>query len=162
LAGRPGAYARTKVSFNALEFDRASVYRLIRFYDSRGGIRKPFWFVLPMGLFEPAVIDTGFVDVERGIFLDTLEEFLPYVGVVLTDGTQYIRGVSSITDTGTYFRIAFDAVIPATTLAQIARVSPAMLCRFDTQLTEQWSTDTVCDLTFSMVEVRNEDTVVVA
>lgn len=157
-----GERCQFALDFGLTRVTRAEAMAVIRFFDSRGGRLMPFWVVAPQAMFEPTVLTTGYVDVTAYGDLADAEDFVTYLGLLMSDGTYYVRQVSTITVNGSDWRIALTAVLPSLSLANVVRVAPAYLVRFVSDaLVERWVTDAVCEIPISVVEVVEEQTVAV-
>lgn len=155
-----GPRPRVTVAMELVLFDRAAVFDVIRFFDSRGGRCAPFWLVSPNALWTPTNLTTGFVDVEEHGVATDAEDFWTHVGVVMEDGTVYVRAISSIADSGSTWRVTFAVSLPSLNLADVVRITPAFFGRLaDDSLREAWLTDEVCTLPFKFVEVFDEGAV---
>lgn len=137
---------------------RASVWPLIEFFDSRRGRLRAFWLVPPQAMFEAIAIAADSVTVTGVGNLDDIEDFFDYIAIVERDGTINIRGIDNVVLVGSDFRIDFDEVLTTVpTLANIRRTTPAHLVRFEKNaMREEWMTDGICDIQFSMIELLRE------
>jgi hypothetical protein len=158
-----GERARRRVTFQVLTSTRDEAMDVIEFFDSRGGRVGSFWLILPPGLLRVTGITTTYVDVEADAeSISDLQDLMPYVGLVLTDGTHLVRTVSSVSLVAGKFRVAFSSAIPATDLEDVESASPALLARFDKDvLVEAWITSETCRLRLDVVELLAEQTAAV-
>lgn len=146
------------------ELSRADIWPLIQLFDSRRGRKNAFFFVQPTAMFNPDAIAAGYVDIDPYGNFEDLEDFLSYIGFVERDGTVQVKEVDFLTDNTTTWRVTFTEDLDSTpNLADLRRVTPAHLVRFDTDMMrETWRTDEACSTSFRMLELVNEQTVEIA
>jgi len=142
---------------------RSDMWKALEFFETRRGRLRSFWHIDQDQYFETVDIDTvvgQFVSVsEIGDVADTQEEFNgEAVGIVLTDGTHIVRGVSSILASVTVFRIATTSPFQTgLTAADVQRCARARLVRFDKdEFVETWTHTGHCTAGIDLIEVLNE------
>lgn len=155
-----GPRPRAAIDFELLASSRAAAFKVLRFFDSRGGRLCPFWLVNPAATWTPTDIAAGYVDVEEAGSAAETEAQLTHVGIVLVDGTVHVREITSVIDNGDTWRIALNPVLPTIDLEDVRRAAPAFFVRFASDtLNESWATDRVCRIGIRTVEVLGEDSV---
>lgn len=152
-----GARPQMERELRMILFGRDKFWKVLNFFDSRRGRMRSFWLVEPAAYFQPTVLQTTQVTVKAAGNIQDVQDFIKYVAVVKRDGTTYIRGISSVTPSGADWVIAFDAVIPSTSLADVRKVTPAYLVRLkDDSLREEWITDEHMETSLAGIEVLEE------
>ena len=142
-----------------LKLDRPDFWRVLNLFDSRRGRLDLFWEIDQEFLWTVPDTDPGFIDVSPfGLFADFENDFTDHAGIVMEDGTVYIREIVTIEDTGGVWRLTLTpADLPVIDVTQIKRFSRARKKRFDKDsLSEKWHTTEVVEMRFSTVEVLNE------
>lgn len=153
LGGRP----RFTLEASLLLADRATAFRALRLFDGRAGRLATWWLAAPMGLWRPAALDTGFVDVATAGDPEQAEETYTFLAVVLRDGTVHVRPIAAIAGITGGWRISVSDSLPEIDLADVRRVCPAWLVRFASDaLREEWVTTRVCQIQIRAVEVLAE------
>lgn len=138
--------------------ERAEFWRLLKLFDSRRGRARCWWAISPASFFAPVAITTTHVDVERDGNLADITTFVKHVGIVPVIGSPLVRGIASIVDTGSVFRITFDSAIASLTLDAIERVTIAHLARFDSDaMVENWLNDGVVTLDLTAIDPTREE-----
>jgi hypothetical protein len=137
---------------------RATVWPLIQFFDSRRGRLRPFWFVSPQALWNPVSIAADQIVLEGNGNIDDVENYFSYIALVERDGTVTIRGIDNVVPSGDNFRVDFDEVLTSVpAIADLRRTTAAHLMRFEkNSMTEEWTTDGICDIEFEMIELLRE------
>jgi sRNA-binding carbon storage regulator CsrA len=145
-----------------LKLEREDYWHVMNLFDSRRGRLDTFWEVDQEFLWTVVDTDPTFIDVTPptdGIFSEFQSEFTDHCGIVMNDGTVYIREVFSISDTGSW-RITLAAGNPLPDpidVTQIKRFSRARVKRFDQDsIPESWHTTELVDVEFTTIEVLNE------
>lgn len=152
-----GTRPRFTLEASLLLAERADVFSVLTFFDSRGGRLAPFWLAAPVALWEPTNLDTGFVDVETDADATEADDCFTYVALVMEDGTVYVRPISTITAISGGWRVAVSDSFPSLALADVKRVTPAFLVRFaEDAIREEWVTDEVCRIPLRAVELLAE------
>jgi hypothetical protein len=157
-----GPRPRFVVSMGLTQLSRADAFRVLRFFESRGGRLSPFWLPLPNAVWTPAAVSTGYVDVAEadGASSSEAQDLYTHVAVVMSDGTVHVREITSFTDQGSSWRITVSPVLPAIDLADVRRVTPALFARFDQDsIRESWLTDGACRIPLRFIEVFGEGAV---
>lgn len=143
-----------------LKLNREDFWRVLQFFDSRRGRMGAFWGIDQEFLWTVTDTDPQFVDVTPfGQFDDFQADFTTHLGIVMNDGTVYIREVNTIQDVLGSWRITIVAGndLPAIDVSQIKRFSRARTMRFDSDaLEERWLTTEVATMGFAIVEVLEE------
>lgn len=146
-----GAYLTFAGSFE--EYDRKSIWRSARFFDSRKGRLRPFWTPNPLTLFQVTAIDdsVGFF-IKYPTTRTHLQPFLRKVWIEFADGRTKLYSVTGTSDSvdGILVNVNDDLLAYASP-ADLVRVTSAHLCRFDQDsLKRTWFSDGICkfDLTY--------------
>ena len=142
--------------------DRATAFKYLSFWQSRGGKLFPFYAASPLTEFTPLTLAVGADSLDivaEGEEIDW--SMRPLLAFVLKDGTTVIREITDVSRTGAVDTLSFDAVEDLT-LAMVERVATGRLCRFnvDEQI-ETWQTVNVMQTVFSLIELLNEEDVTV-
>lgn len=147
------------VSF-AVSGTRADADKHRQWFDAMRGRLTSFWFIDLDNWRSIVSVDAagGYIDFEKD---GTLAEFSQnYVaqGLLRKDGTYQVSTVSSITETAGAYRVTLDDPFGALTVADIDRLAPARLMRFDSdEMQEVWDTAGVYTSEVNLVEVINEE-----
>lgn len=153
-----GSSPRFRFSSSLLFGNRADAFDFLAFFDSRGGRLAPFWFAAPMALWTPVELDTGFVDVTTAALASEADDFFTHVALVMHDGTVYVRPISAIAQNSGEWRISVSDSFPALDLADVRRVTPAWLVRFETDFVrEEWVTSSACQVPFAAISLTAEE-----
>lgn len=148
-----------------LLLDRQEFWQVLQFFDSRRGRADPFWEVDQEFLWTVTDTDPTFIDVSPlGQFADFDSGFTSHAGIVLQDGTVYIREVNTIQEVGGSWRLTLAAGNPLPTIdvSTIRRFSRARLKRFASDaLREVWRTTDVAEVALTTIEVLGEGDVTV-
>jgi hypothetical protein len=143
-----------------LKLDRPDFWRILNLFDSRRGRLDPFWEIDQEDIWTVIDTDPQFIDVQAfGLFADFEADFTEHAGIVMNDGTIYIREINTIQDVGPW-RISLvsgnDLPDPID-VSEIKRFSRARLKRFDSDsLPERWHNTETSEVRFSTVEVLAE------
>jgi len=151
-----GDRPRLEVSW-VLSLDREEAFKVIRFFDSRMGRALPFFTIDPEDLWDPIASTTSTLDISaQGTFSDL--GYFDYVGLRMQDGSKIIRGVDSIDDHSTFWRINLsENFSTAPSVSDIVGVARARKSRFSKDtMEERWVTDDWCRLSLSTIELLEE------
>ena len=139
---------------------RADFWRVLNLFDSRRGRLDLFWEIDQENMWTVIDTDPQFIDVQSfGVFADFVADFTEHAGIVMNDGTIYIREINTIQDVGPW-RISLvggnDLPDPID-VTEIKRFSRARKKRFDSDsLAESWHNTEVSEVAFSTIEVLAE------
>lgn len=142
--------------------DRETMWQLVEFFDTRRGRLRSFWLVDQQQIWEVASIDPAgqFVGVaEFGDFADFQAELEgEWLGLVMEDGTVYVREVTTVQQVLTVFRCTVSPVLPASlSPADVRRVARARRTRFESdEMEERWSHAGYMATEFDFLEVLEE------
>ena len=162
---RGGRSART-FGLRAACFGREAAWRLLRFFDSRGGGVWPFWVVSPVRdlMFVSASGSSVTLSFQGGRALDDADRGLDgwagrsHVALTLTDGTTLIRPVASVEQVDRDEVLTLGEALPGGLTASAVRgVSTAVRARFagDT-LEEGWVHSGLMTAGLEAVELTSE------
>jgi hypothetical protein len=105
-------------------------------------------------------LDPTFISVSPfGDFSDFEEELQGgQVGLVMSDGTFYVRDAVSVDDIGTVYKITVDPNLPAgLDAADVVRVARARRVRFDSdEMEETWTNAGIVGTTLKVIETLEE------
>jgi len=143
---------------------RADMWSCLEFFETRRGRLRSFWYIDQDQYMEPIEIDaaTGnFVSVRENTLdlADTQEELQgEAVGVVMSNGDNWVRPVSTVAAVLTVFRISVSTSFPlGLALADVHRVARARLVRFaKDEFVETWTHTGLMEAKISVIEVLNE------
>ena len=140
--------------------DRTDQWPVVRFFDSRRGRLRTFWNVDQDQIWQVVEIDASgaFIGVsEFGDFADFQDEF-DFVGLVMSDGTVYVREVVTIQQVLTVFRITVTPALPAgLSAADVVRIARARITRMDSDsFEESWSHTGYMETKLTMLEALDE------
>lgn len=152
-----GDRARNTFSFTIPCVGRQMAYDAIRFFESRGGRLHPFWTISPQTFFDNVnVVSDTQIQVTHAV--DSTDwDFYPYIGIVLNDGSMFIREVT-VTSNNPAGKdtLSFDAVSGLINNS-LFKAAPAWLCRLASDnMEEHWYTDNAMQCTFTVQEVLQE------
>lgn len=143
-----------------LKLDRPAFWAVLNLFDSRRGRTDLFWEIDQEFLWTVTDTDPQFIDVTpRGIFADFVSDFTDHCGILMKDGTVYIRKINSIADVGSWriSLVAGNDLPDPIDVTQIERFSRARMKRFDSDaLREEWHTTEQAEVSFITSEVLNE------
>lgn len=139
---------------------RSVFWRLLQLFEYLRGRTRPLWIVAEESLFEAVAITTARIDIRPVGNFEDLDEFVSHVGIMLRDGTEYVRGVTA-TDMTTFWRLTFDTALPGPPdLDELRKVTTAHLSRMSADImSETWFTDEQCEVRWEVVELINEEDV---
>lgn len=141
--------------------ERPRYWRLVEFFDTRRGRARSFWHVDQQFIWDCVQLDPNFVSVSPfGVLADFQEELEGgQVGVVMLDGTFYVRDVVAAEFTGTVFKITVDPVLPSgLDPADVARVSRARRVRFvSDEMAERWTHAGLAETRLGVIETLSEE-----
>lgn len=145
-----------------LNGDRDSMWSVLEFFESRRGRLRSFWHIDQDQYMTVASIDASgtFIGItEIGNITDFSEE-MGHIGLIMEDGTYYVREAVTIQQILTVFRITLDSpVASGLSPTDVVRFARARECRFDSDaITETWTHTGYCTITASIVELLNEGT----
>ncbi len=142
---------------------RSEMWDALAFFETRRGRLRSFWHIDQDQYFELVAIDAGGGNLgisENTLDLaDTQEEMEgEAIGLVMSDGTHYVRDVVSVLDILTVFTVTLGTNLPAGLLVGNAhRVARARLVRFASdEFTETWTTAGLMSAGINIIEVLNE------
>lgn len=136
---------------------RETAWSVLRFHDAMRGRTGAFWATLPADVWRAVDYATGYVEIEAAGNLADAQDLLSHVAVHLSDGSINLRRVSTVTLVGSDWRITPTEALPAGTLANVVRVAPAALARFDSDsIEEEWITDQVLRTRLAVRELTSE------
>lgn len=144
---------------------RDDIWRIVEFWETRRGRLRSFWLIDQEQVWTPASIDpTGnFVGVnEIGNFADFQAELQgEWIGLVMADGTEYVRQAVTVQQVLTVFRITVSPVLPTNLdVTQVVRISRGRRTRFDSdELEERWSSAGYLSTQLSFLETLEEKNV---
>jgi len=148
--------------YNFLFDTHADAFAFTKFFDSRLGRLIPFYAVSHVALWQHVVIDPlgKFVLVTappNGHIEDVLD-FVGMIGLVLKDGSTYVRTLTAVTVLGPLWKFEWTDAIPGTpTIDKIRRFTRANLVRFATDaLVEEWLTSEICKVQISVRDLVDE------
>jgi hypothetical protein len=156
------AYAARSRQGHDLEFtnERAEAWRLVELFDTRRGRLRSFWAVDHENIWVPAQLDPGFVSIVPLGPLDDVQEELEnaQVGLVMEDGTIYVRNVTTVESVLTVYRFTVSPSLPGgLDVDDVFRVARARRVRFESdEMTEKWTTAGLCTVRFKIIEVLEE------
>jgi len=154
-----GSRPRATFDVDSVALDRQEAIDLVHFFESRMGRLLPFWILHPLVFFQATAVDVGFIEVRPPVdgAITDLDDVMKDVGVLLADGTEIIRTVSSVSVGGSGWRIVPTSSFPILALSDIRGVTTAHIVRFsDDSLSEEWVSPEVCQFSFSLVELTRE------
>jgi len=141
--------------------NRDTIWGALEFFETRRGRLRSFWHIDQDQYFELVDIDAGgtFVGISENTLdlADTQEEF-DALGLVMSDGTHYVRDVSNILAILTVFRVSLLTPLPAgLSVNDYHRVARARLVRFDKdEFVETWNHTGYGTAGIGIIEVLNE------
>jgi len=140
--------------------NRTEMWNALEFFETRRGRLRSFWHIDQDQYLEALAIDAAGTDVSIraiGDLSDMQEEF-DALGLVMEDGTQYVRDVSIIQEILTTFTIALNTNLPAgLDVNDVVRVARARLVRFTSdEFRETWTHTGLMTSSISVIEVLNE------
>lgn len=148
-----------------LSGDRNEMWRVVEFFDTRRGRLRSFWLTDYEFIWDTASIDASgnFVGVsEFGDFDDFKEELEDgWIGLVMEDGTEYVREVITVQQVLTVYRVTVSPALPAgLDASQVVRVARARRSRFLLdEMEETWLHTGYMTTKLSIIETLNEGNV---
>jgi len=124
--------------------NRDEMWKNVEFFDTRRGRLRAFFLIDYEFVWEVADVDVSgnFIGImPKGDFTDFQDELLGgFVGIVMRDGTFYVRNAVTIQQVFTVFRITVDPPLPSGILvADIDRVARARHTRYSSdEMVEKW------------------------
>lgn len=154
-----GDRGRRTTSFFLTVERNDNAFSLIEFFETRRGRLRSFWLIDQDQVWQTVAISSPFIDIDPLGSFDEFQEELEYVGIVMNDGTVYIREVVTIQDTLGVWRLTSATALPSINVANIRRIARARLVRFDSDaMTETWVTDNAMTTRADIIEcLREED-----
>lgn len=143
-----------------LKLDRPDFWKILNLFDSRRGRLGAFWEIDQEFLWTVVDTDPQFIDVQPfGLFADFSADFTDHAGIIMNDGTVFIRKINTISDVGPW-RIGLvsgnDLPDPID-VTEIKRFSRARIKRFNNDsLPETWHSTEVVEIELSTIEVLAE------
>lgn len=141
---------------------REDMWAVLEFFESRRGRLRSFWHIDQdqyMTVVDISALGTFVGVTEIGNVTDFSEE-MEHIGLIMEDGTYYVRTADNIQQILTVFRITLDeAIDTGLSPLDVVRFARARETRFDSdEITEVWTHTGYCSIAVSMVEVLNEGT----
>jgi hypothetical protein len=154
-----GPRSRQTHAYN-LTGKRENTWPVLEFFETRRGTLRSFWHIDHDQYITPLQIEASgnFVNVQViGDLADMTEEF-NYLGLVMNDGTTYVRRVSTVQEVLTVFRLTLTTPLPAgLDAADVRRIARARLTRFkDDSFSESWISTGHMSCRADLIEVLNE------
>ena len=137
--------------------DRDEAWSLIQFLESRFGRAGTFWAIGHLSMFSLiSAASTTLVVSAEGDFDDL--DFVSHIGLVMKDGSNFVREIDSTTDNGATWNIELTESFPSGySTADVEKVSWAAICRSASDsFRETWATAGVCTVAFSVIEALDE------
>lgn len=144
---------------------RDDIWRVVEFFDTRRGRLRSFWHIDQEQLWTVEGIDAGggFVGIsEFGDFADFEAELEGgWVGLVMADGTFYVREAVTVQQVLTVYRITVDPPLPpGLDASDVVRVARARRSRFDKdELEEHWKHTGFMSTNVEIIETLAENEV---
>lgn len=140
---------------------RSEMWNVLEFFETRRGRLRSFWHIDQDQYMQLVDIDVSgdFVGIsEADLDLADVQEEFDALGLVMADGSHYVREVSSIQDILTVYRITLLTPLPVGLLvADAHRIARARLVRFKSdEFTETWTHTGYMSATINVIEVLNE------
>lgn len=156
--------SRDRVAFDLLG-KRDDIWRAVEFFDTRRGSLRSFWAIDHEQIWTVAQIDAGggFVGISAlGDFDDFKAELEGgWLGLVMRDGTVYVRDVPTVQEILTVYRCTLGTALPAgLSASDVVRVARGRRVRYakDEQV-EEWFHTGVMGLRVEFIEVLEESQV---
>jgi hypothetical protein len=141
------------------------IWRVVEFWDTRRGRLRSFWLVDQEQVWEMESIDASgnFLGIsEFGDFADFQAELQGgWIGLVMDDGTVYVRDAVTVQQVLTVYRVTLSPVLPPNLdFRRVVRVARARRTRFlSDELEERWSNAGFLSVTLDFLEVLEEKNV---
>lgn len=141
---------------------RAEAWQVIQFFDYCRGRGRSFYLLSPETPFDVTGITSTSITVTSTSSAQNIRDFVKFVAIVKTDGTELVVPLGSVVDGGATFTISFTD-IGSITLADAQRVTTAHLVRFKSdEMTESWETMARLVTDLEYIEVQREQSIVLA
>lgn len=139
-------------------FTRALAWSILQFFDSVCGMTYPFYVLSMLNPFQVLSVGTTSLTVTADGPLQNWKTF-GYIGIVERDTrTPYVRPITDVTRSAGVDTITFSPAIPSLAIGNVRQVTPAFLCRFDSdEIVDEWVTDTQCRISFTVIELLSEN-----
>lgn len=140
---------------------RSQMWQALEFFETRRGRLRTFWHIDQDQYLEVVDLDAGgtFIGVsEIGDLADFSEE-MDFIGLVMKDGTVFVRKAVSILEILTVFRVTLDQTIDSgLDPTDVARVARARITRFaKDEFVERWDHTGHMECSVSFIEALAED-----
>jgi len=142
--------------------ERDVIWEAVEFFDTRRGRLRTFFLVDQEQVWTVASIDPSgqFVSInEQGDFTDFSAELDGrWIGLVMEDGTVYVRDVVTVQQILTVFRLTLGTFLPASVPAdEVVRVARARFMRFQSdEMVERWRHTGLMSTTLRFIESIDE------
>ena len=142
--------------------NRDDMWRVVEFFDTRRGRTRTFWLIDQQQVWDTAQVDPAgtFVSVNAiGDFDDFKAELEGgWVGLIMSDGTMYVREAVTVQEILTVFRITVNPDLPAGLNANdVALIARARRTRFASdEMEERWKHSGYMSTTLSFIETLEE------
>lgn len=135
--------------------DRATSVYMQRLFAACGGRLMPFWMLSPVEQWNVESKSSTSIEITAESAFGDLTLYTA-VGLVLRDGTRIVRPITSRVDSGSTYVLGWSAAATFD-LEDVVRACPAYFVRFqEDALTESWSTENVCRVRTSVVEILSD------
>lgn len=138
---------------------KQDAWKLVEFFDTRRGRLRSFWHVDHQYIWTAAVLSTGSVQIDPFGDIDDFREELVggQIGIVMSDGTFYVRDVSAVND-GVTWEVLISPVLPSgLDPTAVTRVARARRVRFDSdEMEESWTNAGLVETKLKIIEVLEE------
>lgn len=142
--------------------DRADMWQVFRFFDSRRGRARPFWLLDMENLWE--VVDhvggTAFLGIDPLNSFTAFQDEMAHIGLEYNDGLCSVHEVITIQDVGGQWRLTLlpgDELPAGKTKDDVFRVGRARLCRNQSdEFVEEWQTTEAIQFNMRVIELFNE------
>lgn len=142
--------------------DRDDTWRVVEFFDTRRGRLRAFFLVDHEFVWHVSDVDVSgnFIGIMPiGDFTDFQDELLDeFLGIVMKDGTIYVRNAVTIQQVFTVFRVTVSPALPPGILvADIDRVARARFTRFSSdEMVEKWFNTCYAQIELEFLETLQE------
>jgi len=146
----------------SLTGNRDDMWRVVEFFDTRRGRLRAFFLIDYEFVWTPTDVDVSgnFVGVEDlGDFTDFQAELLGgFIGIVMKDGTMYVRNAVTIQQVFTVNRITVSPALPSgINVADIDRIARARFTRFSSdEMVETWRHTCYAGIELEFLEALEE------
>lgn len=158
-----GSRAGLRYSYEVAALTRTNAWAVKRFFDSRAGRCYAFWACTPLTYELDTVSSTTRIDVTQiGVGDDWTRR--PYLFVVETDGTTWVREIDSVNRTGGVDQLTLTtAISPQLADADIRVLGMAIKARFESDaMSEEWLTDDQMMTVLPVAEVLDDKSVTIS